>query len=138
MFSIMGSYFTMKNPEVDNYGSEYAFFAEILNLLQTTIQTIFILNAWWRRCKGAQQNHQKPGREVITFLLISNMAIWFISTLIKSRASFRPTHLEFFGIWAWTVITHISMPLAIFYRLHSTICLFEIWKTTYKVRREEY
>lgn len=109
-------------------------FAEVLSLLQTSLQTMFILNAWWRRTKGAQQNRIKPGREIITFLLVANMAIWFINTLIKNRASFRQTHLNFFGIWAWTIITHVSMPLAIFYRFHSTICLFEIWKVTYKLK----
>lgn len=71
---------------------------------------------------------------MVTFLLVANMSLWFINTLIKSRAGFRPTHLGFYGIWAWTVITHVSMPLAIFYRFHSSICLFEIWKSVYKAK----
>lgn len=96
---------------------------------------------------------------MVTFLLVANIALWSINALVKSRAIFRRTHvsntkrknevdtiqyiqnvfqyfkqLEFFGEWSWTIITHVSMPLAIFYRFHSTICLFEIWKTTYKVR----
>lgn len=71
---------------------------------------------------------------MVTFLLVANMSLWIINTLIKSRASFRPTHLKFYGIWAWTVITHVSMPLAIFYRFHSSICLFEIWKSVYKAK----
>lgn len=148
MFSIMGCYFTTG----ENSYSRNGLLSEVLSLLQTSVQTIFILNAWWRRTKGQQQNRTKPGREIITFLLVANMAIWFINTLIKNRASFRQSHLEFFGIWAWTIITHTSMPLAIFYRyalcnisnfnylsglsfrFHSTICLFEIWKTAYKMK----
>jgi hypothetical protein len=54
----------------------------------------------------------------------------------KGHAEYNPEHLKFFGVWPWTVITHISMPLAIFYRFHSTICLFEIWKASYKLKPE--
>ncbi|GAB0087070.1 Otopetrin [Sergentomyia squamirostris] len=133
MFSIMGCYFAMQS---DIPGSEDGFAAEILSLLQTSMQTLFVLNASWRRCRGAQQNRTKPGREIVTFLLVANMSMWFINTLIKGHAGFRPTHLHFFGVWAWTVITHVSMPLAIFYRFHSTICLFEIWKSAYKVKAD--
>ena len=135
MFSIMGSYFTYHNDDIST--SREAMIAEIFSLVQTSFQTLFILNAAWRKCRGATQNRSKPGREIITFLLVANVALWFINTMIKSRASFRPSHLIFFGKWAWTVITHVSMPLAIFYRFHSTICLFEIWKSAYKCRGEQ-
>ncbi|ETN60126.1 otopetrin [Anopheles darlingi] len=131
MFSIVGSYFSLQQ---EVRGAREGLVAELLGLLQTSLQTLFILNAVWRKCRGAQQNRTKPGRQIVTFLLVANMAMWFINTLIKGRASFRPSHLDFFGTWAWTVITHVSMPLAIFYRFHSTICLFEIWKSTYKVK----
>lgn len=131
MFSIMGSYYSMGD---DDDGSVEALAAEILGLIQTSVQTLFILNACWRRCRGQEQNRTKPGREIVTFLLVANMSMWFINTMIKGRAGFRPSHLALYGEWAWTVITHVSMPLAIFYRFHSTICLFEIWKTAYKVK----
>ncbi|KAJ6638666.1 Proton channel OtopLc [Pseudolycoriella hygida] len=133
MFSIMGSYFTLD----DEHGID-GLVSEIMGLLQTSLQTLFILNGCWRRCRGAEQQRTKPGREIVTFLLISNTAMWFINTLIKGRAGFRPTHLHLYGIWAWTVITHVSMPLAIFYRFHSTICLFDIWKSAYKAKHSEH
>nr|XP_040240603.2 proton channel OtopLc-like isoform X2 [Anopheles coluzzii] len=135
MFSIVGSYFSMRQGVP---GAREGLVAELFSLIQTSIQTLFILNAVWRKCRGAQQNRTKPGREIVTFLLVANMAMWFINTLIKGRASFRPSHLDFFGTWAWTVITHVSMPLAIFYRFHSTICLFEVWKSTYKVKINDH
>lgn len=130
-FSIIGCFFAMLD---DISGSTEELCAELLCLLQTSLQTLFVLNASWRRCKGAQQQRNKPGREMVTFLLVANMSLWFIYTLIKSRAEFRPTHLEIYGGWAWTIITHVSMPLAIFYRFHSSICLFEIWKSVYKAK----
>ncbi|KAH8333870.1 hypothetical protein KR059_004194 [Drosophila kikkawai] len=131
MFSILGSYFAKWDTVPDRVEG---IIAEVFGVVQTSLQTMFILHASHRRCKGAKQVRRKPGREIITFLLVANIAIWFVNTLIKGRAVFRETHLEFFGVWGWTIITHISMPLAIFYRFHSTICLFEVWKITYKAK----
>lgn len=128
MFSIMASYFTLDKNGIDGLA------AEIMGLIQTSLQTLFILNSCWRRCRGAEQQRMKPGREFVTFLLVANMSMWFINTMIKGRAGFRPTHLNVYGVWAWTVITHVSMPLAIFYRFHSTICLFDIWKSAFKAK----
>nr|XP_023024623.1 otopetrin-2-like isoform X1 [Leptinotarsa decemlineata] len=128
MFSITGCYFTRSSF------NDLEMVTEILAFIQTCFQTIFVLDGWWRKCSNIQQTKNKPGRELITFLIVANMAMWTMNTLEKNRAEFRPSHLEFFGEWAWTIITHISMPLVIFYRFHSTICLFEIWKTAYKFK----
>lgn len=129
MFSIIGCYFTLP------LSSSAGLLADSFSLIQTCLQTLFVLDGWWRKCKNLRQAQKKPGRELITFLIIANMAMWCINALEKNRAEFRPSHLHFFGDWAWTIITHISMPLAIFYRFHSTICLFEIWKSAYKIKK---
>ncbi|XP_008214404.2 proton channel OtopLc-like [Nasonia vitripennis] len=104
--------------------------ADFLAVLQSTTQTVLIKIAWRRRSRS----NEKPGKELITFLIVVNIAMWTVNTLEKSRAGVRPDHLQFFGVWAWTIITHVSMPLAIFYRFHSAICLFEVWKSCYKYR----
>lgn len=151
IFSILGSFFTMQDKT--QFGFERGgFLAEIFSLIQCCVQTLFvsskliwlnfqsftyltlfkILNSVWRKCRGKRQDCEKPGRQLVTFLIICNICMWFIDALIKEHASFRPSHLEFFGKWGWTIITHISMPLAIFYRFHSTICLFDVWKSVYK------
>lgn len=106
----------------------------LASILQTAFQTMFILDACRRSAATSEQMRKKPGREIVTFLLVSNLAMWAISTLEKSRAESHPIQLNFYGLWAWTIITHVSMPLAIFYRFHSTVCLCEIWKRTYKNR----
>ncbi|KAF4523613.1 hypothetical protein B566_EDAN014587 [Ephemera danica] len=130
LFSIIGSYFS----ETDN--APGGLLVELCSLIQTTCQTIFILDACWRRCSNVFQVRRKPGRQLVTFLLVANLAMWTINALEKNRAEFHPTHLEFYGVWAWTIITHVSMPLAVFYRFHSTVCLLEIWKTAYKLKHE--
>lgn len=128
VFSIIGSYFTM------SYRNPVGLLAEVFSFIQTCLQTLFVLHGWKKRCHNLEQIKHKPGRELITFLIIANMALWSINCLEKNRAEFRTNHLNFYGPWAWTIITHISMPLAVFYRFHSTICLFEIWKSAYKLK----
>ncbi|KAJ1524762.1 hypothetical protein ONE63_009640 [Megalurothrips usitatus] len=86
------------------------------------------------RCVGERQWSSKPGREHITFLIHANLCCWLVATFCKSRAQFRPVHLNLFGVWPWTVLTHASIPLTIFLHFHSSICLFEVWKNTYKFR----
>ncbi|PSN47583.1 hypothetical protein C0J52_17307 [Blattella germanica] len=124
-FSVIGFYYG-DNGEVPG-----GMATEIIGLIQTTAQTILVLDASSRRCTTKYDKKRKPGRQIVTFLIVSNMAMWMINTLEKGHAVFRPTHLKFYGEWAWAVITHVSMPLAIFYRFHSTICLFEIWKSSF-------
>ncbi|XP_077292656.1 proton channel OtopLc-like isoform X2 [Arctopsyche grandis] len=135
MFSIIGSYFTIDAPQGTGI---LGLVSELFSLIQAVVQTMFVLGSWWRRCSSRAQIRKRPGRQVITFLLVANMALWTTNTLEKGRAEFRPTHLTFFGVWPWTVITHVSMPLVIFYRFHSTICLFEIWKNAYKIKSEHH
>lgn len=44
--------------------------------------------------------------------------------------------MEFYGVWAWTLITHVSVPLLVCYRFQATVCFYEIWKNSYKVKKE--
>ncbi|KAF7381352.1 proton channel OtopLc-like isoform X1 [Vespula maculifrons] len=125
LFGIVGSLLTMGPMWV------LSLITDFLTLVQSTCQTLLVKIAWRRRCTTGKE---KPGKELITFLIVVNIALWTVNTLEKSRAGVRPDHLRLFGVWAWTIITHVSMPLAIFYRFHSAICLFEVWKSCYKYR----
>ncbi|XP_045480105.1 proton channel OtopLc-like isoform X2 [Harmonia axyridis] len=127
-FTIIGGQFTIQRNTV------LVLVTALTSLLQTTCQTIFILDASRRTCATSEQIKKKPGRQIVTFLLVTNLAMWAINTLEKSRAESHPIQLHFYGLWAWTIITHAAMPLAIFYRFHSTVCLCEIWKRAYKMK----
>ncbi|XP_053999643.1 proton channel OtopLc-like isoform X3 [Hylaeus anthracinus] len=127
-FTIIGAQFTLAKHTV------LVLVTALASVVQTTLQTIFILDASRRTVATAKQIRRKPGREIVTFLLVTNLAMWAINTLEKSRAESHPVQLHFYGLWAWTIITHVSMPLAIFYRFHSTVCLCEVWKRAYKVK----
>lgn len=128
IFSIIGGHFTMRRETV------LVLITALASLIQTAFQTMFVLDASRRSAATADHIRKKPGREIVTFLLVANLAMWSINTLEKSRAESHPIQLHFYGLWAWTIITHVSMPLAIFYRFHSTVCLCEIWKRAYKMK----
>ncbi|XP_050426440.1 proton channel OtopLc-like [Adelges cooleyi] len=127
-FTIISGHFTKEHNTI------LVLITASASLVQTFCQTVFILDASRRSCVTPDQIRKKPGREIVTFLLVSNLAMWAINTLEKSRADSHPIQLHFYGLWAWTIITHVSMPLAIFYRFHSTVCLCEIWKRAYKIK----
>lgn len=110
VFTIIGGHFTIEKNTV------LVLITALASLLQTTCQTMFVLDASRRSCVTPEQIRRKPGRELVTFLLVTNLAMWAINTLEKSRAESHPIQLHFYGLWAWTIITHVSMPLAIFYR----------------------
>ncbi|XP_065333011.1 proton channel OtopLc-like isoform X1 [Cloeon dipterum] len=127
-FTVIGGHFTMEK------NNALLLITAVASLTQTICQTMFILDASRRSCTTARQIRRKPGRQLVTFLLVANLAMWAVNTLEKSRAESHPVQLHFYGLWAWTIITHVSMPLAIFYRFHSTVCLFDVWKRAYKIK----
>ncbi|XP_021925161.1 uncharacterized protein LOC110832451 [Zootermopsis nevadensis] len=131
LFQIIGAYFSL---DVKPRWAIMRIITPVAALVQSMSQTILVLDAWKRRCNTKEQIDQKPGKQLITFLLIANLAMWVVNRLKNNRAEFHPLQAEFYGVWAWTIITHISMPLVVCYRFQSTVCLYEIWKHVYKMR----
>ena len=128
MFVMIGGYFYLDEHNVLTLITGFAM------LLQGAIQTMFILHTSKKVCYTHDQIKRKPGREVITFLIVTNLSMWAINTFETSRSAAHPMHTELYGLMAWTVLSHIAMPLAIFYRFHSTVCLCEIWTDAYKAQ----
>ena len=105
-FCIIGSFFQLGNHLT-------AFLASLATLTQTTLQTVFILDAssryvflfldqmnyfyiiiFYRFAYCAEQVKRKPGREVVTFLLVCNLAMWAINTLETNRADSHPIQVS--------------------------------------------
>ena len=71
---------------------------------------------------------------MVTFLMVTNIAMWLLNTLETSRTDSHPTQVSwsvvtdvmimmicvkdkfYGGKWVWPLISHIAMPLGIFYR----------------------
>lgn len=108
----------------------------ILQVIQATLQTVFIGDGL-RRCSNSSSLQQKkPGREVVTFLVVANVAIWLLETFeIKSDAG-NAGKYDFYGKNLWTLLSHLTLPLALFYRFHSSVCLADMWKASYEPEAE--
>ena len=111
--------------------------ASALAFLQSTIQTVFILDGL-RRC-AENENHvtKKPGRTLVTFLLLCNLSLWVVNTFEVKKAESIVLHPLYYGTLPWNIISHICIPLIIFYRFHSTVCLSDIWINAYLMKRKE-
>ncbi|XP_063530320.1 proton channel OtopLc-like [Cydia strobilella] len=102
-------------------------------VIQSSCQTLLVLDAWSRRCADGGP---RAGRQLVTFLLVGNFALWLLNRVKNARAEFHPLQMEFYGVWAWTLITHVSVPLLVCYRFQATVCFYEIWKNSYKRQKE--
>ncbi|TPP66924.1 Otopetrin, partial [Fasciola gigantica] len=108
----------------------------LLEIVQSMLQVFFILEAS-RRCAGSLAHvRNKPGRTLITFLLILNLAMWFVNTFEVKRADNQSIHIDYYTGMAWKIITHIALPMIVFFRFHSTVCLSDIWANAYRFRTE--
>ncbi|KAG5441351.1 Proton channel OtopLc [Clonorchis sinensis] len=106
----------------------------LMEIAQSMVQVFFILEGS-RRCAGSVAHvHNKPGRTLITFLLILNLAMWFVNTFEVKRADNHSIHIDYYTGMAWKIITHISLPMIVFFRFHSTVCLSDIWANAYRFR----
>ncbi|KPI91243.1 hypothetical protein RR46_14747 [Papilio xuthus] len=103
------------------------------SVIQSSCQSLLVLDAWSRRCAGTGG---RPGRQLVTFLLVGNFALWLLNRVKNARAEYHPLQMEFFGVWAWTLITHVSVPLLVCYRFQATVCFYEIWKNSYKTKSD--
>lgn len=106
--------------------------SSVLAMFESSLQTMFILNGMRRSAHTPQLQKRKTGREFITFLMVCNIAMWGVNTFEIHRSEFNPAQMRFYGVLAWNIFTHIAIPLIIFFRFHSTVCLSNIWKHAWK------
>ncbi|KAK9873107.1 hypothetical protein WA026_020836 [Henosepilachna vigintioctopunctata] len=107
-----------------------------LSVVQVVLQLLFIADVSRRRVHLPEHDRSKPGRQVVTFLLICNVTMWIIYTFEIQKVEANPVQLEFYGFLAWAIVQRFTLPLCIFHRFHSAVTLAEIWKTSYKARLE--
>jgi len=64
--------------------------------------------------------------------LILNITLWILNTFeLKSVDKFHGSP-EYYGELNWMIISHTTLPLMLFYRFHSSVCLSDIWKYGYE------
>jgi len=108
----------------------------ILQGIQAIMQTVFIGDGLRRCSNSADNQNRKPGREVVTFLVVANVALWLLETFEIKNDAGNADKYDFYGKNLWTMISHLTLPLALFYRFHSSVCLADIWKSAYEPELE--
>ena len=104
----------------------------VIHLIQVTLQTPFLMDGI-RRCSNDKKlRFKKPGKGLITFLIIVNVAMWILVTFeIKSVDKYHSMPKSF-GKFTWMIILDTCLPLMLFYRFHSSVCLSDMWKHAYE------
>lgn len=105
----------------------------MFQVVQVLLQTPFIIDGLRRCSNSCSLRIKKPGRELVTFLIVCNVAMWITETFeIKSQSTSRDHRSQFYGRVLWTMLSHMTLPLTMFYRFHSSVCLVDIWKSAYE------
>ncbi|KAL3314425.1 hypothetical protein Ciccas_006956 [Cichlidogyrus casuarinus] len=97
-----------------------------------SFKVFFILEASRRCARTMEHVRKKPGRTLVVLLLIINLSMWVVNIFEVKRAGQKGLHKDYFGDIVWAIIINISLPLIIFFRFHSTVCLSDIWTHAYK------
>lgn len=129
VFSMVAAMFHMETLD-----GSLTIVTNVFMVTQATLQAVFIVIALRMSANKPGHQKRKPGRQFVTFLILSNFAMWAINTFETQKPEHNPLQLQYYGPKAWAIFTHISVPLGIFYRFHSSVCLSHVWKNAWKLR----
>ncbi|CAN8006620.1 unnamed protein product, partial [Ixodes hexagonus] len=105
---------------------------QIFAVIQVVVQTPLIIDGL-RRCSNSHVlRYKKPGREIISFLIVINITMWIVYTFERKTAVRFFMGIRYYGLHAWVFVEHTTIPLMLFYRFHSSVCLADIWKSAYE------
>ena len=108
------------------------FITDVLTIIQVTVQTPLIVDGL-RRCSNTSENLKDlPGRNTLMFRIVSNLVNYIFYILMQKSSFYEFGKIEFYGSLQWSVISHVTLPLCIFYRFHSSVALVDIWNSAYK------
>jgi len=102
-----------------------------LSFVEASVQTVFIVDALRRVVRSMGQHRRKPGRTLVTFLLLANVSLFVVTVFEVERPEKVAIHSAVCGDIAWYIVERAAFPITIFYRFHSVICLSNIWTSAY-------
>lgn len=108
----------------------------IIVMIEVLVQTNFIIDGMRRCSESRYMRFKKPGRELITFAILLNITYWIVATFETKSVEQYKTEIEYYGPLPYMFISHTTLPVMLFYRYHSSVCLTEIWNRAYKLPKE--
>ncbi|CAK5040309.1 unnamed protein product [Meloidogyne enterolobii] len=115
----------------------YMLFVFITRIMQVVVQSVFILLSRRLRALSPKTRREKPGKQFVTFLLISNVSLFFFHTLEGMKSVFGDTIATRRARPYAKLIVAVA-PLVVFFRFHSSVCLAEIWKYSYNNKNTNF
>jgi len=134
IFTFLYSTFTIItgsfNGHIEGFPNEVFILNGVMEILQIILQVIFIHNLK-EKVLPESLRVEKPGRQVTAFLFLFNVSQWLVYTfeIQKVRASL--VEAGFYGFMPWVIIRRVTLPLAVFFRFHSSVVSIELWKEVY-------
>ena len=138
IFSTMASFATLTESteeHTDDLGAVLGLVASFLMCIEAVLQSAFVIDGMQRCPLTKRQEIDKPGRGVLAFLIIGNVSIWIFKSFHVKDLGLGVMDV-FYGPIAWVLIENMSLPLLLFYRFHSSICLAIMWATVYTPEEE--
>jgi len=112
---------------------EYLLLAiQIITILESTFQSILIIDCLKMYTKDKGVKKTKPGRSLLTMLILIDVSLWMSETFSVKKYDMNTTQLEYYDIIFWSIVSSIASPLGIFFRFHASVCLSDIWKDLYE------
>ncbi|KAG1682257.1 Proton channel OtopLc [Nymphon striatum] len=105
---------------------------DCVKFIQVIVQTTFLIDALRRSSETEELQKLKPGRQMVTFLLVNNLAMWVMGNVKLKYIHLHESCILFYGPFLWKLLSLLTMPFVMFYRFHSTVCLADIWKSAYE------
>ncbi len=120
------------NNETSSNIENLSFLIQLFSIIESTMQSVLIINGLKMYTKDKNTMKSKPGRSLITLLLLLDVCLWLSETMSVKKYEMNWAQLVYYDIIFWSIVTSISSPLAIFFRFHASVCLSDIWKTLYE------
>ncbi|KAK3086991.1 hypothetical protein FSP39_000101 [Pinctada imbricata] len=127
VFSVVAATFEIHTPS-----GVLNILTNLFMIVQSTIQTLFIIAGSKVSAVTVEQERKKRGREFVAFLILCNFSMWAMNTFETQKPEHNPVQMDFYGPLPWSIFTHITVPLGIYFRFHSAVCLTNIWKNAWK------
>ncbi|CAG0878556.1 unnamed protein product, partial [Darwinula stevensoni] len=119
-FFLYGIFSTVPAVQLDDSLSRMSIVLSAMQVLQVIIQTPMIIEGLHRCTNNKDLKEKKPGRELITFLIIANLCTWIIETFEIKSSEAHADRIGFYGKGLWTLLSHMTLPLCLFYRCKET------------------
>lgn len=116
----------LQQPSISLY-HKLAFSDHLLFSLQVIFQTCFIVKAYSYCSVVLKPKSSNIIRQCVLFLMVCNFVLWLhLIYFDLNHKEYSEIQSNFYGHRIWNIINKTTFPLCMFYRLFSSLCLFEI------------